>query len=65
MRTDVYTKVMPILPAVQAQNEPAHVILARWSQSPTGADMSFGRQPLPIGGLNGYGIAPILVRQQR
>ena len=81
MRTDAYAKVMltviaaclvyialgrpAIVPAVHAQNEPAHVILAGWSQSPTGAALSLGSQPLPVGGLNTGGIAPILVRQQR
>lgn len=81
MRTDVYTKVMltiiaacliyislgrpAILPALQAQVDPPHVILAGWSQTPTSAAMSLGSQPLPVGGLNGGGIAPILVRQQR
>lgn len=81
MRTDFYTKTLltiiaacliylslgrpGIVPVVQAQNEPAHVILAGWSQSPTGGAMSLGSQPLPVGGLNGGGIAPILVRQQR
>ncbi len=81
MRTDTYTKVMltviaacliyialgrpAMLPVAQAQNEPAHVILAGWSQSTAGAAMSLGSQPLPVGGLNAGGITPILVRQQR
>jgi hypothetical protein len=81
MRTDLYTKTMltviaacliylslgrpGVLPAVQAQTDPTHVILAGWSQNPFGPAMSLGSQPLPVGGLNGGGIAPILVRQQR
>jgi hypothetical protein len=80
MRTDAYTKVMltviaacliyialgrpGILPAVQAQGEPQHVILAGWSQSPASAAVSLGSQPLPVSGVNAGG-APNLVRQPR
>ena len=81
MRTDVYTKVMltviaacliyialgrpAIVPSVQAQSDPQHVILAGWSPSPFGPAVALGSQPLPVDGLNGGGIPPILVRQQR
>ena len=73
-RSDAYTKVVltviaacliyialgrpAILPSVQAQNEPQHVILAGWSQSPTGPAVSLGSQPLPVSGPNTGGIAP-------
>jgi hypothetical protein len=74
MRTDVYSRIMltviaacwiyialgrpAILPAAQAQNEPQHVILAGWSQSPFGPAVSLGSQPLPVGGLTAAGSAP-------
>ena len=74
MRTDAYAKFMltviaacliyialgrpAILPPVQAQNDPQHVILAGWSQSPFGPAVSLSSQPLPVGGLNAAGIAP-------